>query len=778
MPLPAPVPHPHVDPRQPRHDSRPATNPPVFAWRPRRPGPSALLLSRDATLQNGLVRIGGLDTPIYLPPTPLAPGRWYWTWQDAAGRGPVHAFDIAPDALALSVPEIPEWTRRLPADHPRFLVRPEELASLRAALPAERPTALAEALRLADEVLAEPHHLPEPPPLADPARDHAAFLKGFLSAMWDSRRFMKGAETLALAHLATGRADYARAARERVLSVADWDPEGSTSLSANDEAHMSILWYGAAAADWTWDAFSAEERARVVACLRARGVATFAHIRHEGIYGVEKFDSHAGRQIVLLGLLSLAFHHEIPESAEWLAFLRPVLCGVWPVWAGDDGAWAEGPAYGMTYVGIMSLFASALKRGVGVDLYQRPFWRGHLAWRRAFWPAYAEWIGFGDHNERWDVFWGAHADVCEAIARETAAPGYAPYIDSLRAEIPRCHAAPAERRLKGLHPLRLLAPGPLIGKTSAAPASAASSLAVFPAAGWAALRTVPDTPSRDIAFFFRSSPFGSISHSHAANLDFILHVAGRVLLMPSGFYDGYATPHHSHWVWHTKSHNCLTLADAGQRLRSPEAVGSLVAATESEEIVSLLGEADASYPGLLTRCRRHVVFFKSARCLLLIDDVELPPDSAGALQWNAHSWSPFVVDETARSFRVERGEASLTGHVLHHGDAWFRTSSGWDPAPLRRFENLPWDEQHHLRFTPLDNSSRRRRLGVLLRLEAPAWSAPVVTTSREGAVETALVGPDIRVEVLPPAASPDRVARIQIHATAYELHSDRGLLAL
>lgn len=765
--------HPHVDPRQPRADDRPATNPPVFVWRPRGSGKSSLLIARDPSLRENLLRIENLDTPLHLPAAPFPAGRWFWTWEDAAGRGPVLSFEITSASVELPVPGVPEWTRRIPSAHPRFLLRPETAVGLRTSLALERPDAVIELDRLAGEVLAEPHFLPEPPRPADPKVDHAGFIRDFLKAMWDSRRFMKGAETLALAYLATGRADYGRAARDRVLSVVVWDPAGPTSLEANDEAHMSILWYGASAADWTWDLFNEEERARVVACLRARGLATYDHVRHSGVYGVDKFDSHAGRQIVLLGLLSLAFHHEIPEAAGWLEFLRPVLCGVWPVWAGDDGAWAEGPAYGMTYVSVMTLFASALKQAVGVDLYRRPFWSGHLAWRRAVWPAYAEWIGFGDHNECWDVFWRSNADVCEVLARETGAAGYRPYVDALRhAAGVRCHIAPPERQLKGIHPLRLLAPGPL---ADSAPAAPSSSLSVYPAAGWAALRSDPADTSRDVALFFRSSPFGSISHAHANNNDFILHVAGKVMLMPSGFYDGYGTPHHAHWVWHTKSHNCLTISDAGQRMRSPDAVGRVAAAQEDDALVALLGEADASYPGVLTRCRRHVVFFKETRCLLLVDDVELEPDTVGAVQWNVHAWAPFAVDETARTFRLVRDHAALTGHILHHGDGYFRTSSGWDPAPLRRFDKLPWDEQHHLRYSPLEMTAPRRRLGVLLRLEAPAWSSPEVSTARVGALETACVGETIRVEIVPASASQDLVARIRLDDTDYLLHADTGL---
>jgi hypothetical protein len=99
----------------------------------------------------------------------------------------------------------------------------------------------------------------------------------------------------------------------------------------------------------------------------------------------------------------------------------------------------------------------------------------------------------------------------------------------------------------------------------------ARQLRLFPQLGWAAIRTELTSGSageiEDIALIFRSSPYGAISHSHANNNDFILHVAGQIMAMPSGYYDGYGSNHHANWVWHTKSHNCVTLSGAGQIMR-------------------------------------------------------------------------------------------------------------------------------------------------------------------------------------------------------------------
>ena len=84
-----------------------------------------------------------------------------------------------------------------------------------------------------------------------------------------------------------------------------------------------------------------------MAQFRRRGQITFDHMHNRGSYGVTRFDSHAGREIVFLAHIALVFHEHIPEAQTWLEWLRPVLCGIWPIWAGDDGAWAEGPSYGL-----------------------------------------------------------------------------------------------------------------------------------------------------------------------------------------------------------------------------------------------------------------------------------------------------------------------------------------------------------------------------------------------------------------------------------------------
>jgi len=502
---------------------------------------------------------------------------------------------------------------------------------------------------------------------------------------------------------------------------------------------MSVIWDGAKAVDWVWELFTEQERQQVISQFRRRGEITYEHMHGRGSYGVTRFDSHAGREVVFLALLAMVFSDEIEQAGEWLEWLRPVLCGVWPIWAGDDGAWAEGPSYGSAYVSIMTMFASALKHATGVDLYRRPFWANHAHWRRWCLPPYAEWMGFGDHSERWKHTWESNANLVETIQRETGDQTLAPYVEQFRAEAERLDTSQV-RHMSALDSKLYL-----LDATDAAPGDTARRqdgvLRVFPGAGWAAVRTHIDDAEHDVAFIFRSSPYGSYSHSHANNNDFIIHVAGKVMAMPSGYYDGYGSAHHTHWNWHTKSHNCVTLSDASQLMRSRDSVGAIEHAFEDDLVAYMMGDADESYLQA-ERCRRHVLFIKPHACFFLVDEFIATPGVYSALQWNIHSWNQFQHDVDARTFTVNRGASSLSGFMMHHQNGVFSLTDGWDPPPADTKPSDQWFMQYHLRYMPVGLVDRRT-LGVVLCPGHGALRPPSVETERCDGTEVAHVGEDL-----------------------------------
>ncbi|HJN18895.1 MAG TPA: DUF4962 domain-containing protein, partial [Armatimonadota bacterium] len=683
-------------------------------------------------------------------------------WESGAGEGEVFSFTIEADAAVVEVPPASEWLQALPDGHPRVYIRPEQLDELLSSRDDKRAGLWSELKTIADELLDEPHEIEEPAFLPDRQRDYNGWFALWANIMWESRRFVKGAETLGLAYLASGDVRYARAACERMASISLWDPEGSSNIPHNDEAHMSVIWHGAKACDWVWDQFTDEERALVINQFRRRGELTYEHMHDRGSYGVTRFDSHAGREVVFLALIAMVFSDHIPDAAKWLEWLRPVLCGIWPIWAEDDGAWAEGPSYGMAYVQIMTMFCSALKAATGVDLYRRPFWRNHAHWRRVILPAYAEWMGFGDHSEVWENTLTTNAELVALIDREVGDGEFAGYIAQLR-DTAKTKSTPAARAQKGYSAQRYLFAEP----ASRPAADAASVLHTFPDVGYAAIRTEIDDPERDVALILRSSPYGAVSHSHANNNDFIIHVAGKAMAMPSGYYDGYGSDHHSHWVWPTKSHNCITLSDAGQILRSHDSRGEVANAFEDDHLAYFVGIADASYADRAERCRRHVVFLKGNQCFVMVDEFIGKPGIISSLQWNIHSWNEFAVNEAARSFTIEREVSALTGHFLWHQNGFFSLSDGWDPSPSTVKKNDQWRHQYHLRFTPTHQVSRRT-LGVVLCPSHGQLAPPAVRTELVDGVEIAHIGNDV-VQI-----GAEGIAELVVGGTTYTI-TDEGI---
>lgn len=719
-------PHPHLDPRQPRNGSAPKTNPPVFVGaESKNVRDHRLHLATDADFKNTILEKDCGRDPLFLPETAFAPGSYFWKWSNESGESETFSFVIDENSLRLEVPPAKEWLQRIGTEHPRLYFRKNGIETFRDSRFSERKEKWRILQKDADLLLKESHHLAEPPYLPDRSTHLEANAKAFYESLRDSRKFMIGANTLALAYAASGETKYARAACERIASISLWDPEGSTHLEHQDETHMSVIWHGPLTCDWIWEHFTDEERARVIQQYRRRGQITFEHMHAKGCYGISRFDSHAGREIVFLAQLAFCFHEHIPEAEDWLAWLRPVLAGIWPIWSGDDGAWAEGILYASAYVDIMAMFALSLRRGAGIDLFQKPFWKNHLRWREAVIPTYAEWIGFGDGTEPQRAIWRMSADLVELVSCESGVEGYENFVSDLRAQGERLGpGVEDEWYFKNISPFAYLVGGEKNPVLENPNLPSANQLAFFPEGGWAVIRTDKNQSQNDLAFLFRASPYGNFSHSHAANGDFILHAGGETLLQPSGHYDGYATHHHTSYVWHSRSHNVPTFSEAGQLLRSEAARGSLVHPFENEDFIFVSGRADASYAHFLASFRRDILYFKKEKAFLIVDDAVSKPGVHSQYQWNLHSFGKFEVDENDRRFFLKRKRARLEGHVLYEKAGFFHTSEGFDSPVLRnRKANLRfWKPEYHLRFT-CNSLETTKRFAVLLLPSFPGHKA-------------------------------------------------------
>lgn len=81
---------------------------------------------------------------------------------------------------------------------------------------------------------------------------------------------------------------------------------------------------------------------------------------------------------------------------------------------------------------------------------------------------------------------------------------------------------------------------------------------------WVALHSDLAEGKNNVMVQFKSSSFGSFSHSHADQNSFVLEAFGRPLLIDSGYYPWYGSPHDMSWTRQTRAHNALLVNYKGQ----------------------------------------------------------------------------------------------------------------------------------------------------------------------------------------------------------------------
>jgi hypothetical protein len=73
--------------------------------------------------------------------------------------------------------------------------------------------------------------------------------------------------------------------------------------------------------------------------------------------------------------MSLAMAGATADAETWLTYSLQALLTFYPHWAGSDGGWAEGTAYGLWYNTFYLPAFAGLRQLAGYDLWQRPFFK-------------------------------------------------------------------------------------------------------------------------------------------------------------------------------------------------------------------------------------------------------------------------------------------------------------------------------------------------------------------------------------------------------------------
>lgn len=584
------------------------------------------------------------------------------------------------------------------------------------------------------------------------------------------------AEAATLVWLVTGEDRYLAKAKEFLLGSMDWHfaPDwksgpvvGATDIYYNDEGHFRLWRKLPLVYDQLRDQLTPAEKARVLAHFKIRGERTVQWIRESGVQNLKRNSlevepsSHPVRFMAMVGLTGLALWDDLPEARAWWDFAYTFYRDQFSPFGGDDGGWAEGSAYWrgtFEHAG----FQDQLLANRDPLAYASPFWKntGYFAVYNV--QPYLH-TTFGDASNAGHFnLEPVVADYLTHLAR-VQQNGYFITYAAL------CDDPRESPSLMGLGSLARTYPtageflirnfiGSAFPMPAPRPLSELPPYRFFEDVGWVSFHSALGDPANDIHITFKSSPYGSYSHSHADQNSFILNAYGEGLAINSANREFHRSPHHVQWTRQTRSKNALLIDGRGQRPQDKKATGKITRFETGDRYAWTTGDATVAYQteqpkGRVKRVTRDLVFVDQ-RYLVTRDRVELA--DAAPLSWLLHAEQSLGWDNLRRTALINGAAASLTTAVVAPDTDWFATITDRYPAPIdpryRSGETYAWvtaEWRDHLNLTLESRTS-----ATSYTVHAVYWPSP----ERGGTTQlAATVDADGTLVVTRPDGRTDRI---------------------
>ncbi len=704
-------------------------NPPRFTWLPVIDDDAryVLRISSDPAFPKAKTQTY-VDLPhnFFTPDTVLAPGEYHWSYATWDAGAPSSSWSVARSfTVAEGLAETPligraERFAKAPGDHPRLWMTNDRLPAFQKAVKADPDhcswsTFYEKSVLpwMDKEVYKEPAGYP----------DHKRTAPVWRQTYIDLQEVWYAIRHLAIGGKLTGDAAMTARAKEWLLETASWDPMGVTSRAYTDEWAYRVCNALAWGYDWLYDDLSDDERATVRASLleRTRDIAEHA-ILNAKIH-LFPYDSHAVRSVSLCivpACIALLGDDEGDEARDWLNYSIEFLMTVYSPWGDSDGGWAEGTNYWMMGIAYLIDSANRLKSYTGIDIYQRPFLQNTADFplfckapntRRATFgddSTQGELVGiktglnmrqFGGVTGKGEYQWYCEENLKLNPGTEGAFYNWGWWdtnFDELvfQTDFPAVAATPPEGGLRH-----------------------------FKGIGWVGVQHAMDDPDNHIQFVFKSSRFGSVSHSHGDQNAFCMAAYGEDMAIQSGYYVAFNSSMHRNWRRQTRSKNAILINGKGQyaekdKAKALSATGKILAAEERDDHIFIHGDATAAYQSLspeVTRAEREIYFVRNSY-FVIVDKVDA--DEPVTVEWLLHANNPYTLGKS--SFRNTQERSGFYGQVV-----W---SEAGKPQITQKTEFTDVDPKDHeglhvsTVLTAHYPAATRHRIATLLvpyRLDAP-----------------------------------------------------------
>ena len=706
-------------------------NPPRFTWIPviEDDASYVLRISSDPKFpKTDTTQFDDIPHNFFTPDTGLAPGTYHWsyaTWDKSTEKRSSSWRSARSFTVAEGLPETPLPSRavrlsQVTTDHPRLWMTPDRLKDFKAAVAAD-PDHCAWSTFYEKSVLPWLDHPVTPEPAGYP--NHQRTAPVWRQTYIDLQEVWYAIRHLAIGGKVTDNADMTARAKEWLLETASWDPMGVTSRAYTDEwayrACNALAW----GYDWLYDDLSEDERATVRASLleRTRDIAEHA-ILNAKIH-LFPYDSHAVRSVSLVivpACIALLGDDEDDEARAWLNYAIEFLMTVYSPWGDSDGGWAEGAQYWMMGMAYLIDAANRLKSYTGIDIYKRPFFQNTGDFPLFCNAPDTSRGSFGDDSALGDLPAIKTGLNMRQFAGVTGKGEYQWYAEENLTTNPGTEMAFYNWGWwdTNFDELVFQTDFPIV---PAEPPK--GGLRHFKGIGWVGVQHAMDDPDNHIQFVFKSSRFGSVSHSHGDQNAFCLSAYGEDLAIQSGHYVAFNSTMHRNWRRQTRSKNAILINGKGQyaekdKAKALSATGKIIAADEREDHVYICGDATPAYQSLspeVTSAVREIYFVRNSY-FVIVDKVDA--ETPVTVDWLLHANEPFELGKS--TFRNTQTRAGFYGQIVwsEGGKPDISQKTEFTDVDPAEYEGLPVSTC----LTAHYPAATRHRIATLLvpyRLDAP-----------------------------------------------------------
>lgn len=700
-------------------------NPPRFTWMPAKLNDDIYVLeiSSDINFQGKNTR---KYRPVYhnffTPSQPLNPGTYYWRYALLDDEDPGKRITTWSNTRKFTVPEdLPQTPLLSRTDRykdanvgrPRLWLSESELENFKMKIMSDSTNynfnifyEKSVKKYLTMSIIEEPKPYP----------NHERTARLWREMYVDCQEVLYAIRHLSVAGLVLNDIALIEKAKEWLLHICTWDPNGPTSRDYNDEAAFRVAAALAWGYDWLNTYLSEREKILVREMLFIRTEQVAFHVMKKSKIHQVPYDSHAVRSLsTVLIPCSIALFEDVPEARNWLNYTLEYFSGIYTPWGGEDGGWAEGPHYWLMGVAYVIDAINLIKKFNGHDLYQRPFFQKTGDFPLYVYPPYTIRASFGDQANLGEMPGLKLGYNVRQFAGVTGNPYYQWYYEQVK----KYDTNPYDKFYnKGwwdfyFDEMMFLHDYPQI---EAKDPSDLPTVKWFRDVGWVAMHKNMHNQNDHIMYVTKSSEYGSISHSHGDQNAFVLHAFGEPLAIHSGYYVAFNSTMHTKWRRQTISKNAILIDGIGQyagmnKFEAKKASGEIKKVEEHENYAYILGDATNAFKKTVPYINSYTreTYFVGGTYFVIVDTVDLGKEAS--IDWLIHSFQK--MDLKNQSFMINGEKAKLQGDFVYcsSGELKLEQYNNFPDVDLSEIEGKPI----HWRLQAKTNLAKHHQIVTLLQ---------------------------------------------------------------